>query len=103
MILNPDQLDAEQQQSLIDWLHFGGQLILSGPDCLDKLQSSFLAEYLPATFKGTRNLTQEDLSELNEHWAVPVKNNPQLKHVLKVDQDSPLIGWISIRTPQRRL
>ncbi len=90
--LEPDQLDAEQQQSLVDWLHFGGQLILSGPDCLDKLQSSFLAEYLPATFKGTRNLTQEDLSELNKHWAVPVKNNLQLKHVLKVDQDSPLIG-----------
>lgn len=90
--LEPDQLDAEQQQSLVDWLHFGGQLILSGPDCLDKLQSSFLAEYLPATFKGTRNLTQEDLSELNKHWAVPVKNNLQLKHVLKVDEDSPLIG-----------
>ncbi|MCH2181448.1 MAG: hypothetical protein MK108_05530 [Mariniblastus sp.] len=90
--LNPDQLDTDQQQSLIDWLHFGGQLILSGPDCLDKLQSSFLAEYLPASFEGTRNLTNEDLRELNEHWAIPVKNNPQQKHVLQVDEKSPLIG-----------
>ncbi|MCH2179394.1 MAG: hypothetical protein MK106_11385 [Mariniblastus sp.] len=87
-----DQLDREQQRALMDWLHFGGQLILSGPDCLDKLQSSFLAEYLPAKFKGTRNLTEKDLSELNQHWAVPVKNKPAMKHVLKLDADSPLIG-----------
>lgn len=90
--LDPDQLDVDQQQSLVDWLHFGGQLILSGPDCLDKLQSSFLADYLPARFEGTRNLTNQDLQELNEYWAVPVKNSPQQKHTLKVDDQSPLLG-----------
>ena len=87
-----DQLDQEQQQALVDWLHFGGQLILSGPDCLDKLQSSFLAEWLPAKFQGTRNLTEEDLAELNQYWAVPVKNKPPMKHTLKLNADSPLIG-----------
>ncbi len=90
--LDPDQLDAGQQQALVDWLYFGGQLILSGPDCLDKLQGSFLAEYLPAKFNGTRNLTSEDLLELNEHWAVPIKNIPQQKYALKSDEKSPLLG-----------
>ena len=45
-------LDSQQQQALLDWLHWGGQLILSGPDTLDALGHSFLAPYLPATAGG---------------------------------------------------
>ena len=36
---DPDKLSPDHQAALLDWLHFGGQLILSGPDCLDKLQN----------------------------------------------------------------
>ena len=45
-------LDSQQQQALLDWLHWGGQLIVSGPDTLDALGHSFLAPYLPATADG---------------------------------------------------
>ena len=45
-------LDSQQQQAMLDWLHWGGQLILSGPDTLDSLGHSFLAPYLPATAGG---------------------------------------------------
>ena len=37
---------------MLDWLHWGGQLILSGPDTLDSLRGSFLEPYLPATSAG---------------------------------------------------
>ncbi len=70
----PDQLDAEQQTAMLDWLHQGGQLIVSGPDCLDKLQNSFLSEYLPASFDSTFNLTNEDFAQINEYWSVPARN-----------------------------
>ncbi len=87
-----DQLDADQQQAMLDWLHFGGQLILSGPDCLDKLQSSFLADFLPAEFKESRNLTNEDFAEINENWAVPVAKNPREKRTITISEKSPLLG-----------
>ncbi|MGO8691217.1 MAG: hypothetical protein ACLQLG_16465 [Thermoguttaceae bacterium] len=65
---DPGLLDADQQQALLDWLHWGGQLILSGPDTLDTLRSSFLAPYLPATSAGARDLRARDLAELSEQW-----------------------------------
>jgi hypothetical protein len=60
----PGNLDLEQQQALLDWLHWGGQLLISGPDTLDGLKGSFLGPYLPATSTGTRKLAQEDFAEL---------------------------------------
>ena len=66
----PQNLDTEQQQALLDWLHWGGQLILSGPETLDALRDSFLAPYLPATAAGTRQLTRQDLAPLSAAWTV---------------------------------
>ena len=56
---------------MIDWLHHGGQLIVSGPDGLDRLRNSFLADYLPASFDGSINLTEDEVTTLNENWSVP--------------------------------
>ncbi len=69
--LPANALDPDQQSAMIDWLHHGGQLIVSGPDCLDRLRTSFLAEYLPASFDGSINLTADELKTLNEHWSIP--------------------------------
>ncbi|MEE9602427.1 MAG: hypothetical protein V3V75_03915 [Thermoguttaceae bacterium] len=64
----PDRLDPLQQQSMLDWLHWGGQLIVSGPETLDTLRDSFLSSYLPATASGVRELDRTDLAEL-QHWS----------------------------------
>ena len=47
-------LTNQQQQALLDWLHWGGQLIISGPSSLDKLKGSFLAPYLPGEVDARR-------------------------------------------------
>ncbi len=65
---DPDALNPEQQLALVDWLHWGGQLIISGPESLDTLGNSFLAPYLPATSEGTRELVAADFEELNNWW-----------------------------------
>ena len=56
-----DALDLLQRQALLDWLHWGGQLIISGPDTLDSLRDGFLAPYLPAVATGDRKLGKEDI------------------------------------------
>lgn len=89
---DPDSLAPEYQEAILDWIHFGGQLIVSGPDCLDKLQSSFLAEYLPAHFEGSRNLTRQDLQELNEHWTVKSTRNEAEKRIFQISDRVPLLG-----------
>ena len=73
---SPEALSLDQQVALVDWLHWGGQLILSGPDTLDTLRHSFLADYLPAESQGTRNLREADLEELNRNWTIDIRRKP---------------------------
>lgn len=73
----PDALNADQQQALLDWLHWGGQLIINGPGTLTKLQAqeSFLKPYLPAESVGNLSLTEGDLRPLSNHWTqMPAKD-----------------------------
>ncbi len=86
---DPALWDLDQQQALIDWLHWGGQIIVSGPDALGQLQNSFLRPYLPATVEKARTFTAEELAPL-QFWAGPNGHPPRLVHpwpgaVLKKD------------------
>lgn len=64
--IDPSLLSLEQQQAMVDWLHYGGQLIISGPDSLNQLKLSFLAEYLPAEDTGSIELEADRFKEINE-------------------------------------
>jgi hypothetical protein len=68
--LDPNLLTNLQQQALLDWLHWGGQLILDGPNSLDKLKGSFLAPYLPADVTQTVKLDQSAFDELNATFSL---------------------------------
>jgi len=73
---DPETLSLDQQLALLDWLHWGGQLIISGPDSLDTLRGSFLTEYLPVSSWPTRELTAADFDELNRRWTLPIHDSP---------------------------
>lgn len=66
--IDPNLLTDDQQNAMLDWLHFGGQLIVSGPDTLDRLKSSFLQPYLPATEAGSIELDQASFEPWNDHF-----------------------------------
>ncbi len=68
--VDPQRFTPEQARAVVDWLHWGGQLVVSGPDSLDLLKGSFLEPYLPATSGGGRKITAKDLRQLNEHWLI---------------------------------
>ncbi|MEM8943535.1 MAG: hypothetical protein AAGD11_00005, partial [Planctomycetota bacterium] len=67
--VDPTRMTTEQQLAMLDWLHWGGRLIINGPDSLDSLRGSFLEKHLPAESTSTRTLTAEDLSEWSDYWS----------------------------------
>lgn len=81
----PEALSLAQQVALLDWIHWGGQLIVSGPETLETLGASFLADYLPATGEGTRELVASDFDEINQHWNLPIRRmaGPPLRPIGK--------------------
>ena len=87
-----DKLTGDQQRAMIDWLHWGGQLIVSGPDSLDQLAGSFLAPYLPATSGGTEELKSTHFEPLNENWADSPRKSPENACHSKCWIRLPLVG-----------
>ncbi len=71
--LLPDTLDEDQQAAMLDWIHWGGQLLVSGPRSLDSMRSSFLADYLPAKTGKARAITDDEFDEVNEKWSLMPK------------------------------
>jgi hypothetical protein len=68
---DPGLLTPAQQQALVDWLHWGGQLIVSGPDSLESLRTSFLDGFLPAAAGESWEMTAETLAPLARLSADP--------------------------------
>jgi hypothetical protein len=79
--VNIDRLTPEQRQALVDWVHWGGRLIINGPDSLASLRGSFLDPYLPVDAGKTAMFDDADLAEFNSVWTVRErgKTPPPLK------------------------
>ncbi len=68
--ISPDDLSAAQQSALVDWVHWGGQLLVSGPSSWSRLQNSFLAPYLPAESASACEFTTGDFAQISNTWMV---------------------------------
>ncbi|HEV3417214.1 MAG TPA: hypothetical protein VG056_10385 [Pirellulales bacterium] len=66
--VDPALLSPDQQRAMLDWLHWGGQLLLSGPNTLGTLRGSFLGPYLPASEGPTREISAEALLPLSNYF-----------------------------------
>ncbi len=72
--MEPDVLSVSQQSAFLDWLHWGGQLVViggAGPQ-YSILRESFLEPYLPADPSGENQLCEEaDLRALSVSYRPP--------------------------------
>jgi len=66
---DPELLTAEQRKAMLDWLHWGGRMVVVGPQSLETLGRSFLAPYLPARSVGSKELDASSLAPLDE-WTI---------------------------------
>jgi hypothetical protein len=69
--LDPSRVSPSQQDAMIDWLHWGGRLIVNGPGSMERLRGSFLEPFLPASRDEAIELTEDSIAEFNETWSVP--------------------------------
>ena len=67
---DPDVLTPAQQTALLDWLHWGGQLIISGPNSLQRLHGSFLDDYLAAHAGTMKKIRRQLVDQLDDHWYI---------------------------------
>lgn len=74
--VDPSTLRPAQRDALIDWINWGGQLIVSGPDSLDLLRGSFLEPFLPALSDGAREIYPKELGRLASRWSVGSNGKP---------------------------
>jgi hypothetical protein len=70
-------LSPDQQLAMLDWLHWGGQLVISGPNSLNRLRRSFLSDYLPADETKAADLTTADFQELNDHFTLEIQSDKE--------------------------
>jgi hypothetical protein len=98
--VDPELFTPDQQAALLDWLAWGGQIVMNGPDSLDLLAGSFLEPYLPAISVGSRNIDTEDLAELSRGWSIPsvkvlgkqlVPKRPWSGVALQIDEKATLL------------
>ncbi len=76
--VSTDEVDDEQKKAIIDWLHWGGQLIISGPGSWSRLQNSFLSPYLPAQVAEAAEFTSTDFETMSNTWRVPDRTKPEM-------------------------
>jgi len=92
--VDPTRMSAEQQEALVDWLHWGGRMLVNGPDSLDTLRGSFLEDYLPVDAAGSRSISIDALKSWSSVWSARSegKSAPTLE---------PTRPWSGIRLKPR--
>ncbi len=68
--LRPDQLTEAVQQGVMDWLYWGGTLIINGPTAIDQLRATPFETILPLTDTKLTEIPNESLAQMVENWTV---------------------------------
>ena len=67
---SPSRFSTEQQNAILDWLYFGGTIIINGSDAIGGVSSSFLKELSPLNNTIASSVTDEEIERLNKDWTV---------------------------------
>ncbi len=71
-------LSPDQQSALQDWLHFGGTIILNGPDALSGIEGSFLRDIAPVQNTADSELTDSEIEGLNNDWTIRIAGGDRI-------------------------
>ncbi len=97
--VSTEDLSVDQQNALIDWVHWGGQLVISGPSSWSRLQNSFLSKYLPATSADATEFSTESFADISRTWIVPDRSAPGSREPLEIV--GPPVGGLKLKLGER--
>ncbi|WP_283435407.1 hypothetical protein [Neorhodopirellula lusitana] len=84
-------LTSSQVKAIVDWLHFGGTLIVNGPAAAESLNDKAFRDYVPIQFNGNEELRSEDARQLVRSHSV--KSDQSLNAILaRLDDDASRIA-----------
>ncbi|MEQ1827692.1 MAG: hypothetical protein ABL921_17160 [Pirellula sp.] len=104
LILNDASLsimNKDQQAAVQDWLHFGGTIILNGPEALGGIEASFLKELAPIVNTSNATVSEEQVNALNSTWTIQQALGPKIPlgsvHAIPLlaGQLSPGASWVN--------
>ncbi len=94
-----DNLSSDQQQAIVDWVHWGGALIVSGPSSWSRLQNSFLSPFLPANSAESIELDTAAFAELSQTWVTLDKVAPGEREPLEII--GPAVSGLRLQLNER--
>jgi hypothetical protein len=93
-----NDLSEDQQNAILDWVHWGGQLIISGPTSWARLQGSFLSPYIPSSAESVA-LKTEDFAEMAKTWKTRDISKGAIDRDIEIG-DEPVSGLKFQLSPQ---
>ncbi len=69
--LSPETLTSDQQQALLDWVAWGGRVIVNGPASAASFRGTPLQTLLPIEAADSSELSGEQIAPLLQAWQVP--------------------------------
>lgn len=81
MVINDVSLNTlpeDHQKAILDWLYFGGTIIINGPDAIAGIESSILKTYAPIQQTSSTLLSQDQIDQLNDinKWRIRYAKTP---------------------------
>jgi hypothetical protein len=89
--LDPAALTAEQTRAVIDWVHFGGRLIINGTGAGIELTRSKLGPLMPMEIQGNGELDAASVTELLEKWSVAGDTTTQQQSAIARERSARLL------------
>jgi hypothetical protein len=88
--INLSVLNPEQQLALSDWLHFGGTIIINGPEAVASMESSQLKEWAPLTNTSEGEWTEESQLEFDSAWTIRIAGGERIR--FQSDRKIPILS-----------
>lgn len=66
--LSPETLTSDQQQAILDWVSWGGRVIVNGPAASAQFRGTLLEPLLPIQAADSTELSGEQLTPMVKHW-----------------------------------
>ena len=89
--LDPSALTVEQTRAMLDWVHFGGRLIVNGTGAGTELTRSKFGDVMPMEVQGNGELDAAAIEKLLGGWSVSGDNTTQQQVAIASERGGRLL------------